>query len=293
MNKGQLAVKQDGASASSSTTPNRSDTKWKIADLVVKGIGAALIGGDITLVGHWFDVQQHNAANENARVRAIIEFASNQKTFDANVDMKLLEKFFDHYLQEKGSIGTPAELDNMLVLLRLITLNFQDVPINLKPLFQDLDQRLAKSKTVDLPNLRANLRQLAQEAARRQAFRVSYLGGILSKPRNLRPNEEASFGEEGIPFTVRLIALQPDSAEIEVRLDDGDGGRRYGPIHASVFDVPLVDNIKVDGDTRLSVLLDRVGDHDVTIRVVSFIADLATDRFDIKEMTRELYTHKR
>ena len=117
-----------------------SDTRWKALDLFVKATAGALIAAAVALFGYWMQEEQRRAAEENSQLRALVEFNSAQKTLDVNVGMQLLSKFVDYYLKP-----APESLEanrQTLLMLRLLSLNFQDVPINLKPLFEDLDKRL-------------------------------------------------------------------------------------------------------------------------------------------------------
>jgi hypothetical protein len=62
----------------------------------------------------------------------------------------------------------------------------------------------------------------------------------------------------------------------------------------SYFDIPMVDNIKLDKTNRVAVLLMKLEKEksSAELRLVSFLPDLAIDRFDIKEMTRSFYDRR-
>lgn len=280
------------------------ETTWKALDLFVKGILAVIITGAITVYGIWSQSKQaeiaeansslqKELAEENARLRALVEFNSTQKTLDVNVGMQLFSKFVDYYL--KPTSETPEAARQTLLLLRLLGLNFQDVPINLKPLFEDLDSRLREPDQVmaaSAPELRKQLVGIAQEIANRQAYRMSFLGGILSQPVRVGRNEEVSFAKQGIPLTLKVTAIEEDHVAITLKEEGLANPREIGPFTVSYFDVPIVDNIKLDKSTRIAVLLMDLDSEKNTarVRMVSFLHDLATDRFDIKEMTRDIYT---
>lgn len=280
------------------------DTTWKALDLFVKGFLAVAITGAITIYGIWSQAKQEQIAEansrlqrelaeENARLRALVEFNSTQKALDVNVGMQLFSKFVDYYL--KPASDTPEEARQTLLLLRLLGMNFQDVPINLKPLFEDLDSRLREpGQAVEgsAAELRRQLVRIAQEIANRQAYRLSFLGGILSQPVPLGRDEEVSFAKQGIPLTLKVTAIEEEHVTIFLKEEGIANPREIGPIRVSYFDVPIVDNIKLDKSTRIAVLLADVdGDKKTArLRMVSFLHDLATDRFDIKEMTRDIYT---
>jgi hypothetical protein len=280
------------------------ETSWKALDLFVKGFLAVIITAAITVYGIWSQAKkaeiaeassrlQRELAEENARLRALVEFNSTQKTLDVNVGMQLFSKFVDYYL--KPTSDTPEAARQTLLLLRLLGVNFQDVPINLKPLFEDLDSRLREpdqAMAASAPELRRQLVGIAQEIANRQAYRMSFLGGILSQPVRVSHNEEVSFAKQGIPLTLKVTAIEEDHVAISLKEEGLANPREIGPFTVSYFDVPIVDNIKLDKSTRIAVLLMDLDSEKKTaqVRMVSFLHDLATDRFDIKEMTRDIYT---
>ena len=264
-----------------------SDTRLKALDLFVKATAGALIAAAVALFGYWMQEEQRRAAEENSQLRALVEFNSAQKTLDVNVGMQLLSKFVDYYLKP-----APESLEanrQTLLMLRLLSLNFQDVPINLKPLFEDLDKRLRESGQASAPELRDQLVNIAQEVANRQAYRFAFVGGILAKPVSVQKGDEVSFLEQGIPLTLKIVNIGDDHVGVVLKELGSANPREFGPFLVSFFDVPMVDNIKLDKTNRVAVLLMKLEKekNSAQIRLVSFLPDLAIDRFDIKEMTRE------
>jgi hypothetical protein len=245
---------------------------------------------------------------------------------DVDVGMQLFRAFIDKYLEV--SVKSIDEIRENIVLLRLIALNFQDVPINLKPLFEDLDRRIKDliraqdqdivgnmplhnptqsepskvgAKTAGrahiendvLLELRKELREVAKEVANRQAFRLTFLDGEQIKFTLTKKIATGNF--ESVPYAVQLKSINEDEVEVEIletEFNDqfeqivSPDGRSIGPFMLSYFDMPILDNVKINDTTRLAVLLTDVNGDDVTMRAVSFQSDLATDRFDVKEMSR-------
>jgi hypothetical protein len=267
--------------------PWDSDSRWKALDLFVKATAGALIAAAVALYGYWMQEEQRRSAEENSQLRALVEFNSAQKTLDVNVGMQLLSKFVDYYLKP-----APESFEanrQTLLMLRLLSLNFQDVPINLKPLFEDLDKRLRESGQASAPELRDQLVGIAQEVANRQAYRFAFVGGILAKPVSVQKGDEVSFLEQGIPLTLKIVNIGDDHVGVVLRELGSANPREFGPFTVSYFDVPMVDNVKLDKTNRVAVLLVKLEKekNGAQLRLVSFLPDLAIDRFDIKEMTRE------
>jgi hypothetical protein len=315
------------------------ESQWKWADLVVKTLGVAIITGAITLYG----IKSRESQQELARIaadaqkdrdrkerqmNALVEFASAQKQLDVDVGMQLFRAFIDKYLDV--SVQSIDEIRENVVLLRLIALNFQDVPINLKPLFEDLDRQIkdrlrnqdqdifghmpshdptqsepseagenpagrAQNENDVLQELRKELREVAKEVANRQAFRLTFLHGEHTKFPLTGNNATGFF--KSVPYAVQLKSIEEDEVEVEIietEFNDqfeptvSPDGRRIGPFMLSYFDMPILDNVKINDTTRLAVLLTDINGDDVTMRAVSFQSDLATDRFDVKEMSRSI-----
>jgi hypothetical protein len=269
-----------------------SDTRWKALDLFVKATAGALIAAAVALFGYWMQEQQRNAAEDNAQLRALVEFSSTQKNLDVNVGMQLLSKFVDYYL--KPPAETFEANRQTLLMLRLLSLNFQDVPINLKPLFEDLDKRLRDSGQASAPELRDQLVSIAKEVANRQAYRFSYVSGILAKPVRVQPGAEINFTEQGLPLMLKVLSIADGHVSVVLTELGSATPREFGPFTVSYFDLPIVDNIKLDKTNRVALLLLGVDkdNSSAELRLVSFLPDLAIDRFDIKEMTRDFSSRR-
>ncbi len=304
------------------------ESQWKWADLVVKTFGIAIITGAISLYG--IEVQrtqkelaiqaeaaQQQRDRKERQLNALVDFASAQKRLDVDVGMQMFRAFVDKYLDV--SVEGAAQIKENMVLLRLIALNFQDVPINLKPLFEDLDARLSGERPEEyitsaggatVPGsdtgalredvrveLRRELKTIAKEVANRQAFRLTFLEGGLTDFEAAGKGDVRYFNS--VPYAIQVNEIHNDTAEVELReteLNDeflpviAKDGKRIGPFVISYFDMPILDNIKVNDSTRVAVLLKEVGGDSAELRGVSFRSDLATDRFDVKEMSREIIT---
>ena len=212
------------------------DTRWKALDLFVKATAGALIAAAVALFGYWMQEEQRRAAEENAQLRALVEFSSTQKNLDVNVGMQLLSKFVDYYLRP------PAETfeanRQTLLMLRLLSLNFQDVPINLKPLFEDLDKRLRDSGQASAPELRDQLVSIAKEVANRQAYRFSYVGGILAKPVRVQQGAEIKFTDQGLPLMLKVAKHRGRSCQRRAHGAGLGKSARVRTVHGVVFRPP-------------------------------------------------------
>jgi hypothetical protein len=165
-------------------------------------------------------------------------------------------------------------------LLGLVALNFQDVPVQLRPLFEDIDKDLSRNED------RIALRNIAQDVAERQAFRLTIGGTYNSGSIEVKKGDKLYISALDPTTYVQIDSVQPEF--IEARIVSGLAlAGTVGPFRVGYFSWPITDNTKLQ-DNRLSVLLLQGGDTAARIRIVVFDSDLAPDRFDIKELGRKL-----
>lgn len=274
-------------------SPSKWDIPVKLLDILVKLLIGGGIAAAVTVLGwHVESNRQRNVeasrrleqerAEKSRQVEITRKFQADQKELDVNLGMRMFESLLGHYLRKDKPLDSPEKARENVMLLRLVALNFQDVPLNLKPLFEQLYGEL---KTEDD---RQRLKEVAMEVARRQAFRLTMKQGYdLEQAVKVKQ----VFSLETLPlFNVEITEILPDQVKAIITLNDG---RRIGPIEVSYFDMPLIDNVLVGGDYRVSLLLLKTKGHEnATVRLIAFESYLAMDRFDLKESSRDLFLMK-
>jgi hypothetical protein len=166
------------------------------------------------------------------------------------------------------------------LLLGLVALNFQDVPVQLRPLFEDIDKQLTRKED------RLALRRIALDVADRQAFRLTIGGTYNSGPRDVKVGDKIHIDQLDSQTYVQIDSVHPEYIEAEIVSGLALAGS-VGPFPVSYFTWPITDNTKLQ-DNRLSVLLLEGGQTHAKIRIIVFDSDLAPDRFDIKELGKKL-----
>lgn len=282
-----------------STFMDPAERKLKIYEVVVKGIIGALVAAVITFMGIRMETNRKILADreeasrkkladqeeagrlmiaENNRTMATLsQLSAKQKEMDVDLGMQMFKTLMAHYLQVSGSQGGSAKRQQQMLLLRLISLNFQDSPINIKPLFENLDNQLIN------PEEKKRLRQIAMEVARHQTFRLVSQSGEATD----YPVEKGTEIPLGIPATIKIEEVGNDMvlASLTSKLIP-EKPKTQGPFLVNYFDTPLNDNTKL-GTWRVSLLLIKSDGKKATVRVVFFDSYLAPDRFDIKELTQD------
>lgn len=260
------------ADATADAEQKKFDRRIKYLDLFIKLFAGVVITLVVWYFGNQAETSRTEIAEANRRITYLMEFSAKQKELDVNLGMQMFQTLLANYLRKDGTEDPQKQIRRQLLLLRLIALNFQDVPINLKPLFEELDTQLQGSES------RKELRDIALELARRQAFRLTK-DGIDSGEITLAAGQEAPL--ENVFFTLRINDIEQDHIRASLDYD----GRTFGPFTVSFFDMPIVDNVKI-ANWRVSLLLLKIDEPKAVVRLIVFPSDLAADRFDLKELTR-------
>jgi hypothetical protein len=254
------------------------DNGIKVLDIAVKGVLGTIIAGLVAAYGYRLENQRAQVQADDARQQTLMNVVSHQKELDVDLGMRLFGTLMGYYFQKDRSAVRPAAIRQQMLLLRLVALNFQDVPIQLRPLFEDLDRQL---KTVDEHQ---ELRDIVQELARRQAFRLTIEGGYDTGLRKVKSGDVLEMPE--LLTSAKIGDVTAKSVKVMLN-SQVIGDRSVGPFDVSYFDTPLTDNTKL-GEYRFALMLLNSDTQTAEVRFVAFPKDLAADRFDITELSRQL-----
>jgi len=266
------------------------EKKLRTWDLIIRGGLGILVAGVVSVVGFKMenvrvDVAQRAESNRvmiaenNKALLALKDASVKQKEMDMDLGIKMFQTLLTNYLQTSASQEGSARRHQQMLLLNLISLNFQDSPINIKPLFEELDRQAADGAE------KQHLREIAMEVARRQAFRLTFLNGVDSGPIEVTEGTILPIANTLAKFKIDKIGKDQIKALLisEATMEK----RSLGPFSVGYFDMPLIDNTKL-GDMRVSLLLLENDGKTAKVRAIKFDSYLAPDRFDIKELTRSI-----
>jgi hypothetical protein len=255
-----------------------SDTTIKLLDIGVKGGLGIVLTLLATIYGYRLHDQREKEADASKRIQAIVDLTSKQKDLDVQLAVQMFSTLTSNYFERAGSPADGQQLHRQLLLLRLVALNFQDVPIQLRPLFEDLDRQLTRAED------RQQLREIAQEVATRQAFRLTVSSGYNSGPQTVKSGDVVDIPELLVKIPIEAVGKDSIRASIDSKYA---AAGRVGPFTVGYFTWPITDNTKL-GELRVCVLLLGTDGQQASIRVIAFGSELAADRFDIKELSRAL-----
>lgn len=258
-----------------------SENGFKLADLIVKGALGAVIAGAISFYGSVLQNERETVREENSRLQAAIELTSKQKDLDVQLGMQMFGTLMTYYFQRDKPVARGESVRQQMLLLRLIAINFQDIPLQLGPLFEELNGQLKNEED------KATLRSIAQEVARRQASRLTIEHGLDSQPKRVRAGDEVKVPDLLTRARIESVGNGSVRATILSELAQSE----IGPFTVTYFDSPIVDNTRL-GEYRFSLLLHKTDGPEAEVRLIAFPRYLAADRFDIKELSRSFRDRK-
>jgi hypothetical protein len=266
------------AEASGNDTPKGLKI-WEAVNKTLVTILVAVIAGLVSIIGYKMESNRAAMAEHNKAIAAIRDSWMKQKELDLDLGVKMFQTLLTNFLQPGGSLGKIESRRQQMLLLKLTSLNFQDTPINLRALFEDLDAQLTN------PAEKEKLQKIAMDVARRQAFRLTIQNGWDTGEIPVKPGAEVSLRED-LPFKIRVNEIKND--QIMVSLIPLDPNRKPLDFGVDYFVMPIIDNTKL-GIYRVSVMRVSNDPKNMTprIRIIVFDSYLAPDRFDIKEKTND------
>lgn len=254
----------------------------KIWDSINKTIVTVLVGGlaaTVSFIGYRMEDNRATLAEHNKAITAIRDSWVKQKELDLDLGVKMFQTLLTNFLQT-GNLGKIEIRRQQMLLLKLTSFNFQDTPINLRALYEELDSQLTDTAE------KGELQKIAMEVARRQAFRLTIQNGWDTGEIPVKPGDEIALRED-LPFKIRVKGIKND--QIGVSLIPLDPNRKPLDFSVDYFVMPIIDNTKL-GIYRVSVMRvsnDPVNKTTPRMRIIVFDSYLAPDRFDIKEKTHD------
>jgi hypothetical protein len=184
-----------------------------------------------------------------------------------------------------------TELNASVLNLEMLAYNFHE-SLNLKPLFEEMRRRVVRAQAdARTPEAQAEseayldrLQSMSREIVRRQMIVLEGVGPRFDRTIDLTEDpggtslEPATLTLGGIPTTFAIDVLEVDrkNHEIQIGLNietpDPEQGRqtKVATFGVSYFDFPMIDNTRLLGGQRCSVVLNHMSDQSADITLVLF-----------------------
>jgi hypothetical protein len=275
---------------------------WDKISVVLQPLGGLLTALAVAVVGVKGSqvLDRRQAAETNARLYS--ELMSRREEAESSLRKDMFVSIIQPFLQPR-----PGDLDTRVLNLELLAVNFHD-SLNLKPLFLDLQRRLAVSNHPDRVEYVKRVNRVAREITARQLFALE--GHGQSFRRTLLLDELDKSGRFGIPLDSESIDVEGRRCDVSLRVLDIDRRQQQLRLRLEVkgtegstdstdlravfdvgyFDFPMVDNTRLTNGLRCAVTLSAFTPQSVDLTTICFPGEYASlkDRPYYDEVIQQL-----
>jgi hypothetical protein len=275
-----------------SAEPARSRDAWDKIDILMRPMGGLLTAAAIAVFGFITSsaLNQRQAIDTNTRLYT--ELMSRREESESALRKDMCVSIINSFVNPHET-----ELNASVLNLEMLAYNFHE-SLNLKPLFEEMRRRVLRAQEeVKTPEARAEnevyldrLQSMAREIVRRQMIVLEGVGRRFDRTIDLTEDpvgtslEGASLTLDGIQTTFGIDVLDLDRENREIRIGlnietpDPEQGRqtKVAMFGVSYFDFPMIDNTRLPGGQRCSVVLNNISDQSADITLVLFPGSYAS-----------------
>ena len=272
--------------------PVRKRDTWDKVEILMHPMGGLLTAAAIALLGFITSSALSQRQAIDTKTRLYTELMSRREDSESALRKDMCVSIINSFV-------TPREtgLSSSILNLEMLAYNFHE-SLNLKPLFEEMRRRVIRARAESTtPEARAEnaeymnrLETVAREIVRRQMIVLEGVGKRFDRTIDLTEDPSGTSLEpetltlDGIPTTFAIDILDVDKENREVRLSlsietpDPEQGRQtkvasFGVTH---FDFPMIDNTRLAGGQRCSVVLNSMSDQSADITLVLFPGSYAS-----------------
>jgi hypothetical protein len=269
-----------------SDVPLKKRDTWDKIEILTRPLGGLLTAAAITVLGFITSsaLNQRQAVDTNTRLYT--ELMSRREESESALRKDMCVSIINSFVNPRDAGLGPSVLN-----LEMLAYNFHE-SLNLKPLFEEMRRRVmtarreartAEDRTENDAYL-DRLETMAQEIVRRQMIVLEGVGKRFDRTIDLTGDPSgASLDPEtltldGVPttFAIDILDVDRENREIEIGLSietpDPERGRqtKVATFGVSHFDFPMIDNTRLVGGQRCSVVLNSISEHSADITLVLF-----------------------
>jgi hypothetical protein len=255
-------------------------------------MGGLLTAGAITLLGFITTSALNQRQTVETNTRLYTELMSRREESESALRKDMCVSIINSFVNPQDTGLSPSILN-----LEMLAYNFHE-SLNLKPLFEEMRRRVVRSRQeAATPEARAEndayldrLQSVAREIVRRQMIVLEGVGRRFDRTIDLTGDpggtslEPATLTLDGIATTFGVDVLDVDRENREIRIGlsietpDPELGRqtKVATFSVSYFDFPMIDNTRLLGGQRCSVVLNSISDESADITLVLFPGSYAS-----------------
>ena len=276
--------------------------RWDKMAVILAPMGGLLTALAVAFVGVEGSqmIDRRQAAETNARLYS--ELMSRREEAESALRKDMFVSIIGSFLQPSA-----GDLDGKVLNLELLAYNFNE-SLNLKPLFLDLQRRMAALKPAERDPFVRRLNRVAREISARQLFALEGRGQSFRRSVDLEELDKAgriglsidaeSLDINGITSDVGLRVLEVDreQQQLRVRLEvsSPEGGNQVSEARATFdvgyYDFPMIDNTRLSNGLRCAVTLAAFSPASADVTVTCFPGEYASlkDRLYYDEVIQKL-----
>lgn len=259
---------------------------WDKIDILMRPLGALLTAAAITVLGFITSnaLSQRQALDTNTRLYT--ELMSRREESESALRKDMCVSIINSFVNPRDT-GLSASVLN----LEMLAYNFHE-SLNLKPLFTEMRRRVireqeeartSEARREDDAYL-DRLENMARQIVRRQMVVLEGVGARFDRGIDLTSDPGGTslapgtltLGGDSTTFAIDVLNVDRINREIRISLNietpDPALGRqtRVATFDVSYFDFPMIDNTRLVGGQRCSVVLNSISDQSADITLVLF-----------------------
>lgn len=275
-----------------SEEPVKKRDGWDKLDILMRPVGGLLTAVAITLLGFISSSALSKRQTIDTNTRLYTELMSRREESESALRKDMCVSILTSFVNPQE----PA-LGSSVLNLEMLAYNFHE-SLNLKPIFLEMRRRVVRAQAeAKTPQARAEsdayldrLETVGREIVRRQMIVLEGVGMKVDRTVDLTGDpvgtslEPATLTLDGVPttFAIDVLGVEPVNREVQLGLNietpDPDLGRqtKVATFNVGYFDFPMIDNTRLAGGQRCSVVLNNISDHSADITLVLFPGSYAS-----------------
>ena len=266
--------------------PSKKRDSWDKLEILMHPVGGLLTAVAIAMLGFITSnaLSQRQAIDTNTRLYT--ELMSRREESESALRKDMCVSIINSFVNPRDT-----QLSASVLNLEMLAYNFHE-SLNLKPLFAEIRRRVlheqASAKTAEA---RAEtdayldrLENMAREIVRRQMIVLEGVGKSFDRTIDLTEDPSGTSLEAGTltldgvstTFSIDILGVDLENREIRIGLNietpNADSGRdtKVASFSTSYFDFPMIDNTRLVGGQRCSLVLNSMSDQSADITLVLF-----------------------
>jgi len=269
-----------------SEEPRKKRDTWDKVEILTRPLGGLLTAAAITVLGFITSSALNQRQTVDTNTRLYTELMSRREESESALRKDMCVSIINSFVNPRDTGLGPSILN-----LEMLAYNFHE-SLNLKPLFEEMQRRVMSARReAKTAETRAEndayldrLESMAGEIVRRQMIVLEGVGKRFDRTIDLTDDpagtslEPETLTLDGVPttFAIDILGVDRENREIQIGLSietpDPELGRqtKVANFGISHFDFPMIDNTRLVGGQRCSVVLNSMSEQSADITLVLF-----------------------